>query len=269
MTPTPSAPVYSPAQRLVAVAYGIVCHLSFALGIAAMMAGIYTGMQFGRGPLRGGAAALFDVLLVAQFVLLHSFLLLPRGRTLLARLAPLGLGADLGTTTFACLSSLQLLLTFAAWAPLGPVWWEPHGGLRVALSLAYAASWLLLLKTMADAGLGVQTGFLGWSAVARGRRPRHAPFAARGTFRYTRQPIYVAFTLTLWTGPVWSVDHLLLAVLWTLYCLVGPLLKERRYLGFHGARYARYRQLVPYWLPGRRPIDGAALDGPLAAGDGR
>lgn len=255
---SPSA--YTPAQRLVAVMYGVVCHLSFALGIAAMMAGIYTGLQFGRGPFRGGAAAVFDLLLLAQFAVLHSVLLLPRGRALLARLAPLGLGRDLSTTIFACLSSLQLLLTFGAWAPLGPVWWEPQGAVRIGLTLAYGAAWLLLLKAMADAGLGLQTGFLGWSAVARGRAPRYAPFAARGTYRYTRQPIYVAFTLTLWTGPVWTLDHLLLATAWTLYCLTGPLLKERRYLAAYGAHYARYRERVPYWLPARRGLSAAVLD---------
>jgi len=241
--------MYTVRQRRIALVYGLACHLSFAVGIAAMIASIYTGLRLGRGPFTGAAALAFDLLLLAQFAFLHSFLLTGRGAKLLARLAPAALGRDLGTTSFATISSLQLLLTFAAWSPIGAVWWEPHGALRIAVTAAYAASWLFLLKAMADAGLGVQTGFLGWGSVVRGRTPRHRPFEPRGTFRYVRQPIYLAFALTLWTGPVWTPDHLLLAAGWTLYCLVGPALKERRYLRRHGDAFARYRRLVPYWLP--------------------
>lgn len=241
--------MYTPGQKRVALLYGIACHLAFALGIAAMIASIYTGMRFGPGPFTGAAAVLFDLMLLGQFAFLHSYLLSPRGAAVLARLAPLGLGRDLATTTFACISSLQLLLTFGLWSPLGSVWWQPEGGAWIAMTVAYAASWLFLLKAMADAGLGVQTGSLGWTSIVRGQAPRYEPFEPRGTFRYVRQPIYVAFALTLWTGPVWTLDHLLLAGFWTLYCLIGPALKERRYLRRHGASFARYRRLVPYWLP--------------------
>ena len=37
--------------------------------------------------------------------------------------------------------------------------------------------------------------------------------------RLIRQPIQVAFALTLWTPPVWTPDQLVLAVSFTAYCL--------------------------------------------------
>lgn len=250
---------YSLRERRIAIVYGILCHSAFALGIGAMVAGIFTGLRLGRGPFSGAAALGWDVLLIAQFVVLHSFLLTRRGRAVLARLAPEGLGAPLSTTIFAFISSLQLLLAFGAWAQLGGIWWEPHGWLRAAFCVAYAASWVFLLKAMRDAGMAVQTGFLGWGAVARGRDPKFNGFPECGTFRFVRQPVYLAFACTLWTGPVWTPDHLLLAVTWTAYCLAGPLLKERRYLQFYGEAFARYQQRVPYWLPlGRRAARRAA-----------
>ena len=252
--------MYHPRQRLTALAYGAVCHLAFALGIAAMMASLYTGLTLGRGPFTGALGWAFNLGLLAQFVLVHSFLLHARGRALLAHLVPAGIGAELRTTSFALIASLQLLLVFAAWSPSGTVWWEPHGVVRAIASVAYGASWLFLLKTMADAGVPLQTGFLGWSAVARGRAPQYPSFPTRGTFRYTRQPIYLAFALTLWTGPVWTPDHLFIAVAWTLYCLFGPTLKERRYLQFYGSRFERYRALVPYWLPAPQRLDTRLLD---------
>jgi len=254
-----AAPDFSPAQRRVALAWGTVCHLSFAAGVAAMIAGLYFGMTAGRGPFRGAAALVADLALLAQFPALHSVLLSTRGREWLSRLAPLGLGPALGTTTYATIASWQLLLTFALWSPVDPHPWVPQGALLLALTLAYASAWLLLLKTMADAGLDVQTGFLGWGSVFRGRRPAYRGFAPRGTFRWVRQPVYVAFALTLWTAPVWTWDRILLAVAWTAYCVLAPIHKERRYRRFYGERFERYRALVPYWIPKRRPADLSAL----------
>jgi len=252
---------YSHRQRQVAVLYGLLCHSTFALGIASMIAGIYGGMAFGRGPFTGPRAWLANALLVAQFPVLHSFLLSTRGRRWLARLAPTGLGADLSTTIYATVASLQLLAVFVLWSPSGPVWWTVGGVPGAVLTVAYAGAWLLLMKTMTDAGLALQTGFLGWGAVARDRRPSYRPFPVRGTFALTRQPVYLAFSLTLWTAPVWTADRLALTLGWTAYCLLGPLLKERRYLRYYGAAYEAYRQSVPYWLPrlGRTPMRDHAV----------
>ncbi len=250
---------YDRRQRAVALGYGIVNHLAFAAGIAAMIAGLYFGLGTGRGTLHGAAAVAADALLLVSFFVLHSYLLSSSGRRrVLDRLAPLGLGRDLGSTIFATIASLQLLLTFVAWSPIGPVWWQPHGALRVVATLAYAASWGFLLKAMADAGLPLQTGFLGWGSIVRGRKPCYAAFPEHGTFRYLRQPIYLAFALTLWTGPVWTVDRLLLAIPWTLYCIAGPVLKERRCVAIYGERFQRYQRRVPYWLPDLRSLARAS-----------
>ncbi len=253
---------YTTRQRLVALGYGVVCHTTFAIAIAAMIAGLYGGMRVGVTSLHGPAAVLLDLVLLAQFAGSHSFLLSSRGRRLLGRLAPCGLGAELQTTVFALVASLQLAATFLLWAPLGGVWWAAQGGARIALTVAYAASWLFLMKAMSDAGLALQTGFLGWGAVVRGHAPTYGPFPQHGTFRVVRQPIYLAFSCTLWTGPVWTLDHLLLAVLWTAYCFGGAALKEHRYIAWHGERFRHYRTRVPYWLPGVRWLDPAALERP-------
>lgn len=247
---TPVVPSsYSPTRRAVAIALGLVCHASFLMGVAAMLLGLHEGLQTGIGPLRGVPALVVDALLVLQFPLLHSLLLGSSGRRLLGRLVPLGLGRALSTTTYATFASLQVLVTFLLWSPTGTVWWEATGGLRVVSEVAYALSWVLVVKSMQDAGLGIQMGYLGWTSVARGQDPRYAGFPTQGTFRWCRQPIYGAFALTLWTGPVLTPDRLFLAVIWTGYCVVGPLLKERRYAGFYGQAFRDYQERVPYLIP--------------------
>ena len=93
-----------------------------------------------------------------------------------------------------------------------------------------------------------------------------------GLFRFIRQPIYVAFALTLWTVPIWTPDQFVIAVTYTLYCLLAPKLKERRFAARYGARFEAYRSSVPYALPRlsgtKRPgaPDGRAGHDPAAAG---
>jgi hypothetical protein len=83
----------------------------------------------------------------------------------------------------------------------------------------YLASWLLLLKAIVDAGFAQQVGLLGWWAVYRRVPVVYPPMPQHGLFRLCRQPIYVAFAMTLWTVPVWTPDQLEVALLLTAYCL--------------------------------------------------
>lgn len=117
------------------------------------------------------------------------------------------------------------------------------------LCIAYGCSWLLLMKASFDAGAEVQSGALGWMSLMAQIRPVFPDMPTQGLFRVIRQPINVAFALTLWTVPVWTPDQLALAVSYTAYCLLAPRLKERRFARRYGGRFARYRADVPYAFP--------------------
>jgi len=93
------------------------------------------------------------------------------------------------------------------------------------------------------------------------RKPlRTCPF--RGAHAYDRHRQDSLDQLEPTTGPVWTLDHLVIAILGTLYCVAGPARKERRYLGYYGERFERYRQLVPYWVPSMRRLDPTILTPP-------
>jgi protein-S-isoprenylcysteine O-methyltransferase Ste14 len=258
-------PQYTRRQRAIAVCYGIACHATFAVAMATMMRGLYDGLASGAGRFTGAAAVIANAALLVQFPVLHSVLLTAGGRRCLRRLAPAGLGHELVPTTYALVASLQILATFACWSPSGVVWWAPTGATLAASTVINALAWLLLLKAMADAGLAMQTGFAGWSAVVQRPASGTRRFPTHGLFSYVRQPVYVAFALTLWTGPRWTPDHLAVAIGWTLYCVTGPLLKEERYRRRYGAVFDAYQRSVPYWIPRLRAVpevttmtDGAA-----------
>lgn len=241
--------VASAARIPVAAAYGLVCHLAFAAAVGAMMVILYSGMTAGLGRVPSPWAYASDAALLAQFPALHSGLLSRRGTRLLPSLAPGGFGRSLVSTTYAFLASAQTALLFLGWTPSRHVLWQAHGSVRTAIAILFAGAWLLLLKAIVDAGFALQTGLLGWWAVARGRTPVYPPMPTRGLFRLCRQPIYVAFTLTLWTVPTITPDGLAVSAVLTGYCLLGPRLKEARFARRFGPRFQRYRAEVPYWLP--------------------
>jgi protein-S-isoprenylcysteine O-methyltransferase Ste14 len=237
------------ARRSVALLYGGLSHGLFGCAIAVMLASLWTGMALGQGPFEGAAAWVANTLLALQFPVIHSLLLTSGGRKLLSRLAPGGLGRDLSSTTYAASAALQLLATFLLWSPTGVVLWETPSHALPFFGVIFAASWVLLLKALYDGGMGAQTGWIGWTAVFRGRRPDYGPLRTEGLFARCRQPIYLSFALTLWTGAGWTADHLLLAILWSLYCIIAPLHKERRYERLFGEAFAVYRRRVPYIFP--------------------
>jgi protein-S-isoprenylcysteine O-methyltransferase Ste14 len=236
-------------EILAALATAVLVHSLFALAVGSLAFALATGMQWGRGTLTGGLAVVANTLLVAQFPLVHSWLLTSRGRALLARLSPFGHGEVLTVSTYALSASLQLLLAFWAWSPSGVVWHEPHGATGVLQWLAFGGAWLFLQKALWDAGLAVQSGAAGWWALLRGRAVDFGELPTRGLFARCRQPIYLGFALVLWTAPVWTLDWLLLATGWSAYCVVGPLRKEARWQRRFGDRFTAYRATVPYLLP--------------------
>lgn len=240
-----------PGARRIALAlcYGVACHAIFAAAVLAMVVGMFHGMGAGLGTVPWPWAALANAALVMQFPLAHSFLLSAPGERLLARLAPRAHGATLATTSYAIVASVQLLALFALWTPSGITWWRAEGVALWIACAAYGASWILLAKASFDAGAEVQSGALGWMSLMAAARPAFPGMPTRGLFGLVRHPIYVAFALTLWTVPAWTPDQLALALALTAYCLLAPMLKERRLAARHGEEFTRYRARVPYAVP--------------------
>ena len=101
------------ARIFTAFLYGLVCHITFAAAVLAMIVAMFFGMSESFGRVPAPWFILANVLLVVQFPLAHSLLLSRRGGQILARLAPRAFGPTLATTTYAIIASVQLLALFA------------------------------------------------------------------------------------------------------------------------------------------------------------
>lgn len=235
-----------------ALAWGAATHAAFGLGVSLMLWHLFHGLVRTWGAVPWPWAAGANLVLLAQFPVAHSLLLTGKGRKLLSLVGP---DPRLATTVYALIASLQLAILFAFWTPSGIVLWRAEGWAYWAMCAAYAASIGVLLTAIWQGGIQLQSGMLGWLAMLRDRKPRFPDMPTHGLYRAVRQPIYLGFALVLWTMPVWTPDQLVLAVLWTAYCVLAPLHKERRFAKIYGDRFAAYRARVPYWLPFPRKTD--------------
>lgn len=238
----------------IALAIGLVVHAAFLVAVGSMAFGLATGLQCrplaSPPPAPGGWSGwLVDGLLLAQFPLLHSWLLTRQGQRLLAKLVPGDHGRTLAPSTYVWIGSLQLTATFWGWQPSGVVWHAPSGWLGAAQWSLFVAAWLFLGKALYDAGLALQSGFAGWWALLRNRAVDYGPMPTAGLFARCRQPIYLGFAAVLATAPTWTPDWLLLATAWIAYCVLGPRWKEARWTRIHGVRFLAYQQRVPFLLP--------------------
>ena len=236
-------------EIIIALVWGGICHILFAGAVLAMIIGMWFGMSLAIGtvppPWSWGA----NCLLLLQFPLAHSLLLTGTGYRWLSRLAPCKTGATLSTTTFAIIASVQLLALFVLWTSSGVVFWQASGWALWLTATLYTLSWLFLIKASWDAGAELQSGVLGWMSLMRSVKPQYPPMPTTGTFKYIRQPIYLAFALTTWTVPTWTPDQLLLASVLTFYCALGPLAKEWRFERRYGKNWQHYKARTPFWFP--------------------
>lgn len=243
---------------LFALAIGGLCHLVFAAAILAMVVALWNGMQTGIGAVPWPWAALVNALLVLQFPVIHSVLLNTGAGAWVGRVIPGPWGRTLWTTVYTILSSLQLLALFVLWTPSGVIWWQAEGGMLWGMAVLHACAWAFLMRSNLDAGVELQSGALGWMSLLQKRDPRWPGMAVTGLFTLIRQPIYVGFSLVLWTVPTWTPDQLAVAVTLTTYNVIAPgRFKERRYRARFGDRFRDYQARVPYMIPGtRRKLDG-------------
>ncbi len=242
--------IATPRRKLIAVIYGIICHATFGLAALTMVIVMGSGMTLGQGRVPAPWDIAVNGLLLLQLPFGHSFLLSDRGRRVLKRFSPKLIASDMAPTVYVILAAIQVGALFALWTPSGVVWWQAEGTLLYVFVTMFVASWALLGLSTLNAGLELQSGFNGWSAVFSGRRVRYPDMPTTGLFRLTRNPIYVSFALTTWTVPVWTPDQLMVAIALTTYCVFGPMLKEARYRRIHGERFDQYARDVPYFVPG-------------------
>ena len=235
--------------RSIAVIYGLICHGLFLLAGTLMFVCLFTGFSGQLVPSFFYSHYILNFFLILQFPFFHSFLLSQSGKRILRLFYSDKYRGKLDTTIYATIASIQLIFLFLFWTPSGIVIWVASGSLYYFLCTGYILGWVMLSVSSFQAGFSVQTGSLGWTSLYQGKKVEFPDMPCRGLFKIVRHPIYLSFCIILWVSPYLTVDKLLVASLYSLYCFIAPLFKERRFLQIYGDRFREYQQQTPYFFP--------------------
>ena len=182
-----------------------------------------------------------DVVLALQFAIPHSVLLLPGVKRILERWVP----ASLYGSFFCIVTCVSLLITIINWRTSAETVWQLVGWQSQLVVILFVGTWGALVYSLSLTGLGYQTGWTTWLQWLKKQPQLPRRFEPRGAYRFLRHPVYLSFLGLLWLTPQMTVDRLLLAVIWSVYILVGSCLKDRRLSFYVGQVYLDYQARVP------------------------
>jgi len=193
------------------------------------------------------SATLADLGLIGLFGFQHSLMVRPRFKAWFDRHVPYGAQR----ATYTLISSLFLALILIFWQPLpGTIWRFENGslGFWIATALYFLGWGIAVIATFQIDHfglLGLTQAWRGW----RGLGEPEPSFQERGFYRRVRHPIQAGTMLGLWATPVMSTGHLLFALGFTLYILIGLYYEERDLMKTLGNDYMEYRKRVPMLIP--------------------
>ena len=235
--------------RIAAVIYGLASYLVFFLSFVYLIAFVgnyWVPRSIDVGPESGLLPSiLVDMALIGVFAVQHSVMARPAFKRWWTRIVP----ASCERSTYVLISGLLLILIFWQWRPIVATIWRAEGWPAAILT---AISWLGWLIGLASTHMidhfelfGVRQVFDG----LRGAATRVAAFKTPLLYKLVRHPLMLGILLAFWATPQMTGGHLLFAVTFTVYILVGVHFEEKDLVAEFGETYERYRQRVPMLLP--------------------
>ena len=200
--------------------YGVICYAIFFatfLYLGGFLSNFLVPKGIDTGSTIGGFGALLvNISLLAVFGLQHSIMARAWFKKIWTRIVP----QAAERSTYVLLSSLALILLYAAWQPMTTIVWAMpgivgqligHGGLAFGFLIVLVTTFLIDHFDL----FGLRQVTLHMLQ----RRNRPAPFQVRYFYKFVRHPLYLGWLFAFWFTPVMTAGHLLFAIGMTAYIL--------------------------------------------------
>jgi protein-S-isoprenylcysteine O-methyltransferase Ste14 len=243
-------------RRVLVLAYGLVTYALF-FGTFCYSIGFLADLFVPKSidsPAADGSpvtAVLVNLAVLTVFALQHSVMARPGFKRAWTKIIP----EPAERSTYVLLSTLAMWLVFWGWQPIGGTVWSVQSavGQTALTGLLLGGFGLVLYATLLISHFdlfGVRQVWLHF----RGVEYTHLPFDTPSLYKHVRHPLYVGWFVAFWATPHMSLGHLMFATVCSAYIVVALVFEERDLTAHFGARYARYKQEVPAFLPwpGRR-----------------
>ena len=192
-------------------------------------------------------AVAIDVALIVLFGLQHSVMARPGFKAGWTKIVPVPI--ERSVYLLATVAVLAALFYF--WHPIeGTLWSVQNETARLLLWVLFFVGWgILFISTW----LLNHFELFGLQQAWYHMRGKDIPPHQMRTplfYKAVRHPLYTGFFIAFWSTPDMTVSHLLAAVGFTLYIMVGIAHEERDLLALFGEEYAAYQKRVGAFIPG-------------------
>jgi protein-S-isoprenylcysteine O-methyltransferase Ste14 len=238
-------------SRVFYLAVAIVCYLAFFVAFVYLV-GFVGAFPFMPSSVDKGItgpaniALAIDIGVIAVFGLQHSVMAREGFKAGWTRIVP----SPIERSVYCLATSAALALMFVLWHPIaGSVWTVTTPPARIALWALFALGWAILF--VATHLINHWELFGLEQAWRYFRRQDAKPPELRQPLFYkaVRHPIYSGILLAIWATPAMTYGHLLLALGFTIYILIGVRYEEKDLVGNYGAAYVEYRRKVGMVIP--------------------
>ena len=236
-------------KRAAVLLYGVA---AYAIGVTGLMWIILAMGGFapvGFSPLQTETllgALTVNIGLIVLFGLQHSVMARKAFKQRLKSFLP----AAVERSTYVMLSGMFMVLAIYMWQPLpGTVWAVENPVAQYVLWALYAAGWSYLFIATFITNHFELMGLRQVYLYFINKPYKTLPFVNNYMYRYSRHPMMLGVLVGMWALPVMSVSHFVMAVLLTLYIVVGVFFEERDLVKQFGQTYQAYKKEVAALIP--------------------
>lgn len=192
-------------------------------------------------------AIIVDAALIALFGVQHTVMARQSFKKAWTKVVP----APIERSIFCLATAVVLAVMFRFWHPLeGTVWMVGNEAGRMALRALFWAGWAIVFISTWLVNhfelFGLQQAWLN----LRGREAAPPTMRTPLFYKLVRHPIYAGFLIAFWATPHMTYSHLLAAIGFTIYIMIGITHEEKDLLAMFGEEYAEYRRKVGAVIPG-------------------
>jgi len=239
-------------MRALLMLFAIACYGAFFASFVYLV-GWVAGFEFMPTSVDKGlsadptAAALINVGLIALFGIQHSVMARKGFKERWTRIIPV----PIERSVYCLLTAVVLGAMFIWWHPLpGTLWSISDEAARMAIWAVFWFGWVFLFVATLLLNhfelFGLQQAWDNLRGMAVRPHTMKTPFL----YKWVRHPIQTGVFIAIWATPDMTVSHLLFAVLYTAYILIGLHYEEKDLVVEFGDEYVAYRRQVGKLLPG-------------------
>ena len=238
--------------RVLVMAVSLACYAAFFAAFLYLVGWVgafeFMPTSVDKGPSASmGMALLINIGLIVLFGIQHSVMARPGFKQSWTKLIP----AAAERSIYCLVTALVLVVLFSLWHPIeGTIWSVTNETARMAIwamfwlgwGILFISTWLLNHFEL----FGLQQAWLNLTGKQEAPPKMRTPLF----YKMVRHPLYTGFFIAFWSTPDMTYSHLLAAVGFTIYIMIGISYEERDLLAVFGEQYAEYRMKVGSFLPG-------------------